>query len=125
MTRWIVLVAAVCCEVAGSLSLRAAIEDPRWFALVAVAYVAAFTLLREAMRRGMPLGVAYGVWGALGVALTALMSAAVFGEQLTPMMLLGMLLVIGGVLCIELGSHTARRGRPDEAGRRPGGEVTA
>ena len=53
----------------------------------------------------MTVGKAYGIWGATGVALTAVLSAAIFGEPLTPLMGLGVLLVIAGVLLVEFGSH--------------------
>jgi small multidrug resistance pump len=53
----------------------------------------------------MPVGVAYGIWAACGVALTALLAAVVFGDPLTWTMGLGVVLVIGGVLLVELGSH--------------------
>jgi small multidrug resistance pump len=56
------------------------------------------------------LGVAYGIWAALGVILTVLLAALLFGEPLTPMMRTGVALVIGGVLCVEIGSHK----RPNE-----------
>jgi small multidrug resistance pump len=62
-------------------------------------------LLWLALREGMPVGVAYGVWAAFGVALTALFSALLFDEALTPVMLVGIGLVIAGVLCVELGRH--------------------
>jgi small multidrug resistance pump len=39
------------------------------------------------------------------VILTVLLAALLFGEPLTPMMLMGVALVIGGVLCVELASH--------------------
>ena len=55
----------------------------------------------------MALGVAYGIWGASGVALTAILSAVIFGEALTPVMLGGIGLIILGVLTIELGSQRA------------------
>jgi small multidrug resistance pump len=61
--------------------------------------------LARVLRAGLALGVAYGIWAALGVILTVLLAAAIFGEPLTPMMLMGVSLVIGGVLCVELGSH--------------------
>ena len=51
------------------------------------------------------MGVAYGIWAALGVTLTVLLAAILFGEALTPMMMVGVAMVIGGVLCVELGSH--------------------
>lgn len=106
-TTWALLGGAIGSEVIGSLSLRAALEQSWWYAVVVIAYLVAFTLLRETMRQGMALGVAYGIWGAMGVALTAVGSAAIFGEALNATMILGMALVIAGVLCVELGSQSA------------------
>jgi small multidrug resistance pump len=103
--RWILLAGAIVSEVTASLSLKAALEQPVFFVVVVIGYVAAFVLLAAVLRRGMALGVAYGVWAAMGVAATALLSAALFGETLTPTMLAGIALVIAGVLCVELGSH--------------------
>ena len=57
----------------------------------------------------MALGVAYGIWGALGVALTAVMSALIFDEALTALMGLGIALIIAGVLTVELGSQAAHK----------------
>ncbi|MBB1020169.1 QacE family quaternary ammonium compound efflux SMR transporter, partial [Dietzia sp. E1] len=57
---------------------------------------------------GLPLGVAYGIWGATGVALTAGLSALIFAEPLTPLMVAGIAVIIAGVLCVELGSQRAR-----------------
>jgi small multidrug resistance pump len=106
---WLLLLAAVVSEVTASLSLKAALDEPALYAVVAVGYVSAFALLAVVLARGMALGVAYGVWGALGVASTALLSAAVFDEPLTPVMGAGLALIVAGVLTIELGSQAARR----------------
>lgn len=105
MTRWTLLAAAILTEVAASLSLKASLTHPALLVAVVAGYVAAFVCLSLALRRGMPLGVAYGIWAAAGVALTAVLSAGVFGEPLTPLMVGGILLVVAGVLCVELGSH--------------------
>ena len=51
----------------------------------------------------MPLGVAYGVWAATGIVLTALLSRLLFREALTPVMIAGMGMIVGGVLLVELG----------------------
>lgn len=103
---WLLLVGAVVSEVTGTLSLKvAALGRPRWYGVVVLAYVVAFGLLGQSLAAGIPLGVAYGIWAALGVALTALLSKPLFGEPLTGRMLLGIGLIIVGVLAIELGGH--------------------
>jgi len=103
--KWILLAGASTSEVAASLSLKAALNDPAFFIIVVAGYIASFVFLAGVLRAGLALGVAYGIWAALGVILTVLLAAAIFGEPLTPMMLMGVSLVIGGVLCVELGSH--------------------
>ena len=46
----------------------------RWYALVVIGYVASFVLLSLALDEGMGIGVAYGIWTAVGVAFTAVLS---------------------------------------------------
>lgn len=113
MKKWLLLILAILCEVTGSLSLKAAIADPRWYVLVAVGFVVAFTALSLSLREGMPLGVAYGIWGATGVALTAIMSHLLYSEPLTPVMMGGIACIICGVLLIELGSQRATKAREE------------
>lgn len=112
--KWLLLAGAIVTEVSGSLSLRAAVDNPAWYAVVVLGYVAAFAFLAAVLRRGMPLGVAYGIWGATGVALTAVLSTVLFAEPFTPLMTAGIALIIGGVLLVEIGSHRAAP-RPAEA----------
>ena len=111
MKKWLFLGGAIVTEVTGSLSLKAGLENPGWYALMAAGFAGAFVFLSLVLRAGLPLGVAYGIWGALGVALTALFSALLFGEPLTPVMGAGLVLIIGGVLCIELGRQRAEKSR--------------
>ncbi len=110
MKQWLFLAGAILTEVSGSLSLKAALDAPALYAIVVVGYVTAFVLLWLALREGMPVGVAYGIWGAIGVALTAVLSTLIFGEALTPVMVMGIGLVIAGVLCVELGRHPRSKG---------------
>lgn len=107
MTTWLLLLAAIVSEVTATLSLKAALDRPALYAVVAVGYLASFTLLAAVLRRGMGLGVAYGVWAALGVAATAVLSAIVYDEPLTLLMTVGLVLIIGGVLLVEGGSQAA------------------
>ena len=99
--------AAIVCEVAATISLKAALTNPWWFVTVVLGYGASFVFLWFTLRRGMSLGVAYGIWGALGVAITAGLSAVLFGERITPPMGMGIALIMGGVLVLELGAERA------------------
>lgn len=101
---WAYLVVAILCELVATLSLRNAVESPRWYAAVVPGYLLAFVFLSLALAEGMPLGVAYGVWTAAGVALAAVFSRLLFKEPLTPLMGAGIVLIAGGVLFVELGS---------------------
>lgn len=112
MITWLLLLAATLSEVGGSLALKGALERPVLYVVVVLGYASSFALLGVVLRRGLPLGVAYGIWAALGVALTALLSAVLFGEALTPVMGVGMGMVIVGVLVVELGSHLSGRVTP-------------
>lgn len=109
MNRWVLLTAAILCEVAATLSLKGALDLPALYIVVAVGYPASFTLLALALRQGMALGVAYGIWAALDVATTAVMSSLIFDEALTALMGLGIVLIIAGVLTVELGSQSAHK----------------
>lgn len=107
MRKWLLLGGAIGTEVTGTLALKAAIAHPAWYAVVAVGYVASFLFLSAVLRARLPLGVAYGIWGALGVALTAILGAVIFTEPLNVLIFAGIALIIGGVLTVELGSQRA------------------
>jgi small multidrug resistance pump len=103
---WVFLIGAILSEVAASLSLKAASDGRHcWYAVVGVGYVLAFTSLTFALDRGLGIGVAYGIWVAAGVALTAIGSRVLFNEPLSKLMALGIALVGAGVILVELGGH--------------------
>ncbi len=99
------LLLAITSEVAATLSLKGSSSVPALYAVVVLGYFASFVFLALVLRRGMGLGVAYGIWGATGVALTAVLSAVIFGEALTALMLVGVICIIGGVVLVETGSQ--------------------
>jgi small multidrug resistance pump len=82
-------------------------EKSVWWAypIVVVGYVFAFFMLSQTLSRGVPLGIAYAIWAGVGVVLVALISWLAFGELLTWQQLLGMALVVGGVVLLELGGR--------------------
>ena len=104
MTMWLVLAAAIGVEVFATLGLRASdgFRKRAWIVPVAAGYLASFYLLWLTLGLGMPVGIAYGVWTACGVALVAVLARYLFGDPLTAKMLIGIALIIGGVLTIEL-----------------------
>jgi small multidrug resistance pump len=103
---WLLLVAAILIEVCASLGLRTASRGrPRWYAGVIVGYTTALGLLSIALRMGLNLGIAYGIWTASGVALTAVASYYLFDEPLTKLMMVGLVLIMAGVLLVETGAH--------------------
>lgn len=101
---WGLLASAIILEVFGTTSLRLAVDRKGWYAGVAAGYLSAFGMLGLTLAAGMPLGVAYGIWAAVGVALTALIGKFLFKEPLTWLMSLGIVLIAGGVLLIEVGA---------------------
>ncbi|GAA4662629.1 DMT family transporter [Gordonia humi] len=114
MKAWALLLAAIALELAGTLSLRASVDHKAWIAIVVVAYVGAFVLLGLALRTGMPIGVAYGAWGALGVAATAVLGWVIFDEALSALSIVGIALVMVGVVVVENGSHPPAENTVDE-----------
>ena len=116
MTKWLLLAAAILSEVTASLALKGALDDRALYLVVAIGYVTSFVMLSLVLRQGMALGVAYGIWGALGVALTAVMSTLLFDEVFTGLMGVGIALVVAGVLAVELGAQRARPAADLKAG---------
>lgn len=112
MQRWALLGAAIVVEVAATLSLRASQDHSAWLVVVAAGYIGAFVLLTMVLRAGMPIGVAYGVWGALGTVGTAVLAAAIFGDPFTWPIGVGIGLIIAGVLLVEMGSRHAEETAP-------------
>jgi small multidrug resistance pump len=101
---WLALACAILIEVFATLSLRASdgFRKRAWIVPVALGYLASFYLLWISLSLGMPVGVAYGVWTACGVALVALIARFLFSEPLTWVMGLGIAFIIAGVLTIEM-----------------------
>jgi len=105
---WLLLALAIASEVTATLSLRASegLRRRRWIPVIVVGYLAAFTLLGTILAMGMPVGVAYGVWAAAGVAITAILGRVIFQDHFSVLMAIGVVLIGAGVAMIELGgSH--------------------
>lgn len=101
---WWALAGAIVVEVVATLCLRASdgFRRTAWIAPVLAGYILSFYLLWLALSLGMPVGIAYGVWTACGVAVVAVIARFLFAEPLTWLMAAGIALIVAGVLTIEL-----------------------
>jgi small multidrug resistance pump len=106
VVAYVFLVLAILSEVAATTALKLAEGFTRLVPsiVVVVGYLAAFAFLSLALTRGLGIGVAYGVWAALGVALVAGVGVVFLGESLTGIQVGGIALVLVGVLALELGA---------------------
>jgi len=73
-------------------------------AAIVIGYGASFVRLAMVLKRGMPVGVAYGVWSAIGVAATAILGRYLFGDPFTLAMAGGVVLIAAGIYLLETGS---------------------
>jgi small multidrug resistance pump len=101
---WWALAGAILIEVVATLSLRASdgFRRKAWIAPVVAGYLTSFYLLWLSLSLGMPVGIAYGIWTACGVAMVAVVARFLFHEPLTWVMALGIALIVAGVLTIEM-----------------------
>lgn len=104
---YLYLALAITLEIGATITLRVSegLRVKKWIAPILAGYIVSFTLLSLALREGISIGVAYGIWSAVGIAGTALIARAAFKDPLTRTMGGGIALVITGVLLVELGSH--------------------
>lgn len=107
LVTWAALLGAIALEVAGTTMLQASAQFTRVWptAGMAVCYGLAFYLLSIALRQ-MPVGIAYAIWSGLGVVLISVIGAVVFRQRLDMPAMVGLAMIIGGVVVINLFSRT-------------------
>ncbi|MBU2959058.1 SMR family transporter [Paracoccus sp. 1_MG-2023] len=104
---YLALGAAIVLEVIGTSLLQKSEQFSRILPTMgmAVCYLISFYLLSVSLKV-LPLGVAYAIWSALGVALVAMIGLLVFGQRLDLPAILGLGLIVAGVIVINLFSKT-------------------
>jgi small multidrug resistance pump len=104
---YLMLAGAILAEVVATVCLRASAGFTKLVPsiVVVIGYITAFGLLSQVLKRGMALGLAYGIWSGVGVALVALAGVAFFQDRFTPVQVGGLALVAAGVLALELGQQ--------------------
>ena len=106
MNPWILLSFAIVIEVIGSNCIKASngFTKPLPTVIAIGAFVVALYLL-SIITKTLPLGIVYAVWSGVGIVLTTLVAMFVFGQKPDLPSIIGMALIIGGVLVINLFSN--------------------
>lgn len=107
VTAHIALACAIVLEVTGSTFLQKSDQFTRpWpTAAMAVCYVASFYALSQALKV-LPLGIAYAIWGGLGIILTATVGVFVLRQAVDSAAWLGIGLIVAGVVVMNVFSRT-------------------
>lgn len=103
--HWMVLLAAILFEVAGTLTLKYTdgMTRPGPTVVMFVFYLASLFGLSVAVKR-IPVGVAYAVWSGLGTLIVAVGGVVWFKEEVTALRVVSTLLVVLGVAGLYLTS---------------------
>lgn len=106
MRPWLTLFAAILAEIVATSALKASdgFRNVGPSILVGVGYGVAFYLLSVTLRT-IPVGVAYAIWSGLGIVLISVIAWLFFDQKLDLPAILGIALIIGGVLVIQLFSR--------------------
>lgn len=104
-----VLLLAVLAETIGTTALHASQQFTRLWpsVLVVISYALSFYLLSLALRV-FPVGVTYAMWSGMGIVLIALIAFLVYDQRLDLPAILGIGMILGGIVVIQLFSDTAR-----------------
>jgi len=102
---YVFLISAIVAEVLAAIATRYSDGFTRLVPTVVtvVGVLGAYFLLSLALKQGMGIGVAYGIWAAAGVTLVAAIGALFLGDHLTWLQVAGIGLVIVGVVALEHG----------------------
>ena len=102
---WIYLIIGIVLEVFGTTSMKLAEGFTRVVPSVAVFvfYAGAFTCLILALKK-LELSVVYAIWSGAGTAIVAVIGIWWFGESLTVLKVVSLLMIVGGVIGLRMGS---------------------
>ncbi|MCO8268817.1 SMR family transporter [Haloferax sp. AB510] len=108
MNPYVLLAGAIASELVGTtaLKLSAGFSKPVPSLGVVVGYGLAFYLVSLTLEE-LPIGVVYGTWAALGIVGVAAIGFVVFDEPVDLTGVVGLLLILAGVYCVNVLSEMA------------------
>ncbi|RDI50573.1 DMT family transporter [Nocardia mexicana] len=105
---YLLLAGAIVVEVIATSLMKSTEGFTRLWPTLAVlaGYTVSFTLLAQALTRGLQVGVAYAVWSAVGTAAIVAVGVMFLREPLSAAKIAGVALVVAGVVTLNLaGAH--------------------
>ncbi|KJH67339.1 DMT family transporter [Chromobacterium violaceum] len=104
IVAWLVLLAAIVCEIVGTSFMAVAARSGGYLGYVwmSLALALSYYLLSLALR-AISVGVAYAVWEGLGLVGLTAVSVWLFGEKLVPQEIVGLGLALLGLVCVTMG----------------------
>ena len=108
MNAWMYLAIAIVPEVVATSAMKMTdgFTRPLPSLVTALGYMLAFYMLSLTLRE-VPVGVAYAIWSGVGVVLVSLVAWQLYGQKLDAPAILGMTMIIGGVLVLNLFSRSS------------------
>lgn len=102
---------AILAELAGTACLQRSAQFTKLWPTTGmiIGYMLSFYFLSHALKM-IPLGIAYAIWGGVGIVLTALIGLLLFRQKLDAASVLGIGLIVAGVVVIRVFSRTAAHG---------------
>lgn len=100
---YIFLALGIVSEIIGTLSLKIAIDKPWFYLVVLVGYLISFAAVAKALAYGLPMGLTYGIWAAVGILAVAILSIPLYNETMTITQWIGVGVIVFGVLLLEVG----------------------
>ena len=106
LLSWAALGFAIICEVTGTTFLQRSEHFTKLVPSLVTAgfYAVSFYMLAQALRT-IPLGVAYAIWGGVGIVLTATISVVIFKQSLDWIAITGIGIIVFGVVVINVFSN--------------------
>ena len=103
MKDWLFLIGAIISETLGTSMLKMSEQFTRPLPSIVcvVGYMLSLYLLSLALIT-LPVGIAYGIWGAVGIVLIMLIGVFAFKQVPDLPAIIGIVLIIAGVLVINL-----------------------
>ena len=97
------LAIAIICEVIGTTFLMKSEQFTRLVPtlMMGALYAVSFYLMAQTLKT-IPLGIAYALWGGLGIVLTSLAGVVLFKQNLDTAAVVGIAMIVGGVVVMNL-----------------------